>query len=183
MPFNGLGRYEEALAACPCGHRARRFNFTGLSLVEHVERRHPVRRTRPGPGSLARLIELTRAAESGWARGAAARGQALLADGDTADRLYRTAIEELERGGVAVEVARTHLLYGEWPRRSQRRSSARKHLRTAHEMFDGMRAHASPSGPAANSSPPASTSGSGRTGRPAPSPPGVPGQPRWPPTA
>ncbi|MFI6876180.1 AAA family ATPase [Streptomyces sp. NPDC050400] len=140
--FNGLGRYEEALAAARTGIEHDGFNFTGLSLVEHVEAATRCGELDQARASLARLIELTRAAESGWARGAAARGQALLADGDTADRLYRAAIEEFERGGVAVEVARTHLLYGEWLRRSQRRSSARKHLRTAHEMFDGMRAHA-----------------------------------------
>jgi DNA-binding CsgD family transcriptional regulator len=140
--FNGLGRYEEALEAARAGIEHDGFNFTGLSLVEHVEAATRCGELDQARASLARLIELTRFADSGWARGAAARGQALLADGDAADRLYRTAIEEFGRGGVAVEVARTHLLYGEWLRRGQRRSSAREQLRTAHAMFDGMRAHA-----------------------------------------
>ncbi|WP_329528420.1 helix-turn-helix transcriptional regulator [Streptomyces sp. NBC_01462] len=140
--FNGLARYEEALEAARTGVEHDGFNFTGLSLVEHVEAATRCGQLDQARASLARLVELTRAADSGWARGASARSQALLADGDEADRLYRTAIEEFGRGGVTVEVARTHLLYGEWLRRSQRRSLAREHLRTAHSMFDGMRAHA-----------------------------------------
>jgi ATP/maltotriose-dependent transcriptional regulator MalT len=140
--FNGLARYEEALEAARTGIEHDGFNFTGLSLVEHVEAATRCGELDQARASLARLLELTRAADSGWARGAAARSQALLTEGDEADRLYRTAIEAFGRGGVAVEVARTHLLYGEWLRRGHRRSLAREHLRTAHEMFDGMRAHA-----------------------------------------
>jgi DNA-binding CsgD family transcriptional regulator len=140
--FNGLARYDEALVAARSGIEHDGFNFTGLSLVEHIEAATRCGELEQARASLARLVELTRAVDSGWARGASARSQALLADGDEADRLYRIAIEEFGRGGVAVEVARTHLLYGEWLRRSRRRSLAREHLRTAHEMFDGMRAHA-----------------------------------------
>ncbi|MFH8443240.1 AAA family ATPase [Streptomyces sp. NPDC018026] len=140
--FNGLARYEEALAAARTGIDHDGFNFTGLSLVEHVEAATRCGELDQARASLTRLLELTRAADSGWACGAAARSRALLTDGDEADGLYRTAIEEFGRGGVTVEVARTHLLYGEWLRRDQRRSQAREQLRTAHEMFDGMRAHA-----------------------------------------
>ncbi|MFJ4624379.1 AAA family ATPase [Streptomyces sp. NPDC088812] len=140
--FNGLARYEEALEAARTGIEHDGFNFTGLSLVEHVEAATRCGELDLARDSLARLLELTRAADSGWARGAGARSQALLTDGDEAERLYRTAIEEFGRGGVTVEVARTHLLYGEWLRRGHRRSLAREHLRTAHEMFDRMRAHA-----------------------------------------
>ncbi|ROQ60147.1 transcriptional regulator [Streptomyces sp. 840.1] len=140
--FNGLARYEEALEAARTGIEHDGFNFTGLSLVEHVEAATRCGELDQARASLARLLELTRAADSGWARGAAARSQALLTEGDAADRLYRTAIEAFGHGGVAVEVARTHLLYGEWLRRGHRRALAREHLRTAHEMFDGMRAHA-----------------------------------------
>ncbi|MFF7888784.1 AAA family ATPase [Streptomyces sp. NPDC020794] len=140
--FNGLARYEEALEAARTAIEHDGFNFTGLSLVEHVEAATRCGELDQARASLARLIELTRVTDSGWAGGAAARCQALLAEGDEADRLYRNAIEEFGRGGVAVEVARTHLLYGEWLRRSQRRAPAREQLRTAHQMFDGMRAHA-----------------------------------------
>ncbi|MER7938078.1 MULTISPECIES: AAA family ATPase [unclassified Streptomyces] len=140
--FNGLARYEDALAAARSGIEHDGFNFTGLSLVEHIEAATRCGRPDLAHTSLARLLELTRAADSGWAAGAGARSRALLADGDEADALYRTAVEEFGRGGVTVEVARTHLLYGEWLRRNRRPSQARDHLRTAYEMFDGMPAAA-----------------------------------------
>ncbi|AWW41691.1 helix-turn-helix transcriptional regulator [Streptomyces cadmiisoli] len=141
--FNGLGRYDQALAAARSGIEHDGFNFTGLSLVEHIEAATRCGELDEARTSLARLVELTRAADSGWARGASTRSQALLTGDDVkADRLYRTAIDEFGRGRVAVEVARTHLLYGEWLRRARRRSLAREHLRTAHEMFDGMGANA-----------------------------------------
>ncbi|GGX81691.1 helix-turn-helix transcriptional regulator [Streptomyces fructofermentans] len=140
--FNGLARYEEALVAARSGIDHDGFNFTGLSLVEHVEAAIRCGKPDQARASLDRLIELTRAVDSGWARGARARSQALLADGEEANTLYQTAIEEFTRGRVVVEVARTHLLYGEWLRRSRRTSLAREHLRTAYDMFDGMRANA-----------------------------------------
>ncbi|TXS41756.1 helix-turn-helix transcriptional regulator [Streptomyces sp. OR43] len=140
--YNGLARYEEALEAARTGIEHDGFNFAGLSLVEHVEAATRCGELDQARASLDRLVALTRATDSGWARGARARSQALLADGEEPDRLYRLAITEFGRGGVTVEVARTHLLYGEWLRRAHRRSLAREQLRTAHKMFDGMRAQA-----------------------------------------
>ncbi|MFI8301227.1 AAA family ATPase [Streptomyces nigra] len=140
--FNGLARYDEALVASRSAIDHDGFNFTGLALVEHIEAATRCGRRDQARTSLARLLDLTRATDSGWAAGAAARSRALLAEGDEADGLYSTAIEEFGRGGVAVEVARTHLLYGEWLRRNRRRALARDHLRVAHDMFDGMRADA-----------------------------------------
>jgi DNA-binding CsgD family transcriptional regulator len=141
--FNGLARYDKALEAARSGIEHDGFNFTGLSLVEHVEAATRCGELDQARASLARLVELTSAAESGWAHGASARSRALLSeDADEADELYRSAIEEFGRGRVIVEVARTHLLYGEWLRRTRRRSPAREHLREAHEMFDKMGATA-----------------------------------------
>ncbi|MGA5388779.1 helix-turn-helix transcriptional regulator [Streptomyces pseudogriseolus] len=140
--FNGLARYDEALAAAQSAIDHDGFNFRGLSLVEHIEAATRCGRHDEARASLARLLDLTRATDSGWAAGVGARSRALLAEDDEADALYRTALEEFGRGGVTVELARTHLLYGEWLRRNRRPAQAREHLRTAFDMFDGMRAAA-----------------------------------------
>ena len=67
--------------------------------------------------------------------GIEARVRALLSEGEIADRLYRESITHLARTRVAVELARSHLLYGEWLRRERRRLDAREQLRTALDLF------------------------------------------------
>jgi DNA-binding CsgD family transcriptional regulator len=64
--------------------------------------------------------------------------------GESAERLHREAIERLARTRRRPELARAHLLYGEWLRRESRRVDARDHLHRAHDMFTaiGMEAFA-----------------------------------------
>ncbi|HEY1515139.1 MAG TPA: LuxR C-terminal-related transcriptional regulator, partial [Solirubrobacteraceae bacterium] len=88
--------------------------------------------------ALERLTLATRPSGTDWALGVEARSRALLSDGDAADRLYQQAIERLRRTRVRVQLARTHLLYGEWLRGERRRRQARDQLRTALEMFNAM---------------------------------------------
>ena len=73
-----------------------------------------------------------------WSRGTQARCRALLSEGESAERLYREAIERLARTRRRPELARAHLLFGEWLRREQRRVEAREHLRAAHDQFTAL---------------------------------------------
>ena len=88
--------------------------------------------------ALERLSLSTRAGGTNWALGIEARSRALVSEDDAAEALYREAVDRLGRTRVRVELARAHLLYGEWLRRESRRMDAREQLRNAHEMFTAM---------------------------------------------
>jgi DNA-binding CsgD family transcriptional regulator len=87
--------------------------------------------------ALRRMSERARATPTPWALGIEARLRALLG-GDEADASYRESLQRLDRAGLRLEVARGHLLYGEWLRRSGERIKAREQLRTAHDMLLAM---------------------------------------------
>ena len=135
--FNGLGRYELALAAAvqACDY-PEELGFAAWSLAELVEAGvrsgHPER----SADALQQLAETTQASGTDWALGIEARSRALLSQGQTAERLYREAIERLGRTRIRAELGRAHLLYGEWLRRERRRLDARHQLRTAHDLLD-----------------------------------------------
>jgi DNA-binding CsgD family transcriptional regulator/tetratricopeptide (TPR) repeat protein len=137
--YNGLGRYEEALAAA---HQAsvhpHDFLYSTWGLVELIEAAVRSGKPEPAADALRRLSETTRASGTDWALGIEARSRALLSDDEAAERLYREAIERLARTRIRAELARTHLLYGEWLRRERRRIDAREQLRTAHQMLAAM---------------------------------------------
>jgi DNA-binding CsgD family transcriptional regulator len=143
--YNGLGRYEEALAA---SQQASAYPlevlFPTWGLVELIEAAVRSGRPQPGADALRRLSVRIRASGTDWALGIEARSRALLSDNEVADRLYREAIERFARTRARVELARAHLLYGEWLRRERRRLDAREQLRHAHELFSqfGMEAFA-----------------------------------------
>ena len=138
---NGLGHYEMALAAAQQACAEDHLGISSWSLSELVEA--AVRSGRPQVASdaLERLAERTSAAGTEFALGIEARSRALMSEGAPAESLYREAIERLDRTRMRVEVARAHLLYGEWLRRENRRVDAREQLRSAHEMFSTMGAN------------------------------------------
>ena len=136
--YNGLGRYDKALAAAELASEYDDIGVLGWSLTELVEA--AVRSSQPARASdaLQRLSETTRASGTDWALGTEARSRALLSEGETAENYYREAIERLGRTRMRPAVARAHLLYGEWLRRENRRRDARAELRTAHGLFTTM---------------------------------------------
>jgi DNA-binding CsgD family transcriptional regulator len=137
--LNGLGRYEEALVAAEHGaQNPQELGFATLSLPELVEAASRTQHPAAAAGALDRLAEVTRASGTDWALGVEARSRALISGGQVAEDLYRDAIERLGRTRVPMELARAHLLYGEWLRRGGRRVDARHHLRTAHELLTAM---------------------------------------------
>jgi DNA-binding CsgD family transcriptional regulator len=137
--YNGLGRYDDALSAsCAAADRPDPLGTSARVLPELIEAAVRTGMTTAANDALRRLSAITRASGSDWALGIEARCRALLSDGDEAERLYHEAIDRLGRAGTRVELARAHLLYGEWLRRERRRTDAREQLRTADEMFTAM---------------------------------------------
>jgi DNA-binding CsgD family transcriptional regulator len=140
--YNGLGRYEAALAPAQSAGNRDELLLSVWSLPELVEAA-----TRTGQRDVANtaiesLSERTRAAGSELALGIEARSRALVCEGADAERLYSDAIERLGRTRLQLERARAHLLYGEWLRRDRRRIDARDQLRIAQDMFTSMGAEA-----------------------------------------
>jgi DNA-binding CsgD family transcriptional regulator len=135
---NALGRYEAAREAAWRAFERDEMGFGSLIVPELAEAA-----SRTGDAALLRatldwLTERAHVTPTEWARGIEARVRALSSDGGAAEALYREALERLGRTRLRIELARTHLLYGEWLRREHRRVDAREQLRTAHEMLSTM---------------------------------------------
>jgi tetratricopeptide (TPR) repeat protein len=134
--YNGLGRYQEAAASARQASSSPFEVFVAVrALPELVEAAARVGDTELAREALDRLSETTQPAGTNVALGIEARSRALLSDGVAANDLYREAIDRLSRTQLRPELARAHLLCGEWLRREGRRSDAREQLRTAHHMF------------------------------------------------
>ena len=136
---NGLGRYQQAFVVAErASEQDLELGWAIWSIAELVEAAVRAGKPERAAPALLRLSEQARASESEWALGIDARSRALLSNGEDADRLYGEAVERLGRTHIRAELARAHLLYGEWLRREGRRVDARNHLRTAHEMLAAM---------------------------------------------
>jgi DNA-binding CsgD family transcriptional regulator len=142
---NGLGRYAEALAAAEQASGDTPGLFISMwALPELIEAAARSGNAHLAGEALARLADTTRVGGTDFGLGIEARSRALLSEGEVAEACYREAIDRLGRTRIRPELARAHLLYGEWLRRENRRADAREQLRTAYQMLDaiGMEAFA-----------------------------------------
>jgi DNA-binding CsgD family transcriptional regulator len=132
---NGLGRYADALAAARQASEDTSTLYISMwALPELIEAATRTGDTVIAGDALTRLAEFTQAGRTDFGLGIEARSRALLSEGEVAGNLYQQAIDRLGRTKLRPELARAHLLYGEWLRRENRRSDAREQLRTAHDM-------------------------------------------------
>ena len=140
---NGLGHYQEALtAARQASDDTFALHIAMWALPELVEAAARSGDSDLATGAVERLSEFTQAGGTDFGLGMQARCRALVAEPHAAEDLYREAIDRLGRTQLRPELARAHLLYGQWLRRQNRRVDARRHLHTAHDMLSGMGAMA-----------------------------------------
>jgi DNA-binding CsgD family transcriptional regulator len=136
--YNGLGRHDAARDAAWEAFQHDPVGYGSLLVGELAEAASRTADRALLESALDWLSERTRVISSEWAMGIEARVRALLSESEIAESLYRESITHLARTRVRLELARTHLLYGEWLRRQRRRLDAREHLRTALDMFTSM---------------------------------------------
>jgi len=133
---NGLGRYADALAAARQASEDTSTLYISMwALPELIEAAARSGDTGIAGDALARLAQFTQAGGTDFGLGVEARCRALLSEGEKTENLYREAIGRLGRTRLRPELARAHLLYGEWLRRENRRTDAREQLRTAHDTL------------------------------------------------
>jgi DNA-binding CsgD family transcriptional regulator len=133
--YNALGRYEKAFAAAQQASEHPQELLSTLVLPELIEAAVRSGQAARAAAALDLLAETIRASGTDWALGTEARSRALLSRNQAAEDLYREAIDRLGRTDLRVELARAHLLYGEWLRRQHRRGDARDQLRAAYGIF------------------------------------------------
>ncbi len=133
--YNGLAKYEQAALAARAASQIPEPWISVWALPELVEAAVRVSDGDLAREALERVVDATQPCDTDWALGMSARCRALVNDAANADELYGEAIERLGRTGWRPELARAHLLYGEWLRRKGQRVAARTQLRAAYEMF------------------------------------------------
>jgi DNA-binding CsgD family transcriptional regulator len=142
--YNGPGRYADALTAARQVNEQAPVHSGMRVLPELIEAAARTGNLAAARDALDRLAEWTQAGSTDWGLGIEARCRALLTEGQAAEAWYLEAIGRLGGTRLRPELARAHLLYGEWLRRERRRTDAREQLRTAVQMLDtiGMEAYA-----------------------------------------
>jgi DNA-binding CsgD family transcriptional regulator len=134
----GLGRYDSAFE-----HLFEIQNLpaiTFMSLADQIEAAFRAGRADRLDLTLTRFQPWAEHMSQTWARGVVERCRALTCPPAEAERHYATAARLHAQGGRPFQRARSHLLYGEWLRRSRRPTDARTELRAALEIFERLEA-------------------------------------------
>jgi DNA-binding CsgD family transcriptional regulator len=134
----GLGHHHAALAHALCVYHDDGLYIGSLVLPEVVEAAVRAGDHEAATAALDRLTQRASASGTPWALGLRARSEALMAEDVNAEDRYLEALSHLGGCMARPDLARAHLLYGEWLRRQRRRTGARVQLRTAHDMFGAM---------------------------------------------
>lgn len=134
----GSGRWERAFSHLDALSRSpARHHLPGRrSIPDRIEAATRLGRTAHIVDALTQLTEWADRVRQPWLDAVVLRCRAMLARDSDADDLYRAAIQRHEPDNRGFERARTHLLYGEWLRRSRRKADARTHLRAALDVFE-----------------------------------------------
>jgi DNA-binding CsgD family transcriptional regulator len=150
MANNGVGDYQAAMRSASESELFSTLNLSsadslvarlsmGASIVvEFIEAAVRCRHADAAAHAVDMLAEVASGSGTDWARGVEARCRALVHEGSVAEDLFKESIERLGRTPLRPDLARAHLLYGEWLRRERRRSDARAELRCAQDMFEDM---------------------------------------------
>jgi hypothetical protein len=137
---SGLGSER----SCPSGYKDRSdaspttYEYRRLTWCGSIGRPTTGCKPETATATYRLLAEMTDSSGTNWALGVQARSHALLSEGEAAETHYRESIDRLGRTPVRTDLARAHLLYGEWLRRQGRRTDAREQLRTARRMLEAM---------------------------------------------
>ena len=138
----GLSRYPEALTAAQALEAGRAPGWSPFALPLIVEAAMRCADVKAATEALKQIEERALVVQTPFALGLMWRCRALVSDDDQTESSFASAIESFGKSPWRTELARTHLLYGEWLRRKKRRTDARRELREAHDMFESMGARA-----------------------------------------
>ena len=135
MLHNGLGRHDAARDAALRAFERGDLGYEPFVVTELAEAASRTHDEAVISTLLQLLAERSRTTPTEWALGTEACVRAMASGGETARSCYLESIDRLGRARMRAQLARTHLLYGEWLRREKQRSEAREHLRRAYEML------------------------------------------------
>jgi DNA-binding CsgD family transcriptional regulator len=136
------GDYDAAYRIARRNHDLAFMQISIRALPDLIETSARSGRPEEARAALDELREIAVASGTPRALGVLERSAAVLAEGEDPEPAYAAAIAHLTGTRALSDLARTHLLYGEWLRRRKRRRDARAQLGCALELFQEMGATA-----------------------------------------